>query len=256
MPPSQQRVALITGGSRGIGFGIAKALAAEGWRLAINGRRPAADVQEPLDELRSTGVDAIYCAGDVASDEDRAGMLAAIRSEFGRLDLLVNNAGITSPGRRDLLEATEDSFDKVFDVNLKGPFFLSQAAAKWMIEQREADPDYAGVIVNISSVSAEIVSINRGDYCMARAATTMMTRLWAARLAESGIAVYEVMPGVIRTDMTAGVTEKYDRMIADGLTAERRWGEPEDVARCVAMLARGELSYATGNVFHIDGGLL
>ena len=256
MPDSERRVALITGGSRGIGFGIARELANEGWRLAINGRRSHSDVHEPLNHLRTLGAETVYCVGDVASEDDRVRMLAAVRSEFGRLDLLVNNAGITSPGRRDVLEATAESFDLVFDVNLKGPFFLTQSAAKWMIEQRQADKHFRGVIVNISSVSAEVVSLNRGDYCMARAAMSMMTRLWAARLAESGIAVYEVRPGVIETDMTAGVTEKYDRLIAEGLTAERRWGKPRDVGRCVAMLARGDLTYATGNVLNIDGGLL
>lgn len=254
--PEQGRVALITGGSRGIGLGIARQLAAENWRLAINGRRDEQDVAETLDALRQTAPEVLYCQADVAAAADREAMLQAIRDRFGSLHLLVNNAGITSPGRRDLLEATPENFDLVFDVNLKGPFFLTQAAARWMIEQAAADPEYGGVVVNMSSVSGEIPSTNRADYCMARAAMTMMTRLWAARLAEHRVDVYEVRPGVIRTDMTAGVTEKYDRLIAEGLTAERRWGEPEDVGRTVAMLARRELTYATGNVINVDGGLL
>jgi NAD(P)-dependent dehydrogenase (short-subunit alcohol dehydrogenase family) len=191
----------------------------------------------------------------VASRDDRGSLVDRIREHFGRLDLLVNNAGITSPGRRDILEADEAGFDRVFAVNLKGPYFLTQAAANWMIEQRQSDPAFSGCIVNVSSVSGEIVSINRGDYCLTKAAIGMATKLWAARLAEHGIRVYEVRPGVIKSDMTAGVTDKYDRLIAEGLTLERRWGEPEDVGRAVALLARGDLPYATGQVLRIDGGM-
>jgi NAD(P)-dependent dehydrogenase (short-subunit alcohol dehydrogenase family) len=247
---------LVTGGSRGIGLGIAQALAADGWRLAINGMRSENDVRDTLDALQQTAPEVMYAQGDVSRAADRAAVLDAIDRRFGRLDLLVNNAGIAPPVRDDVLEATEESFDKVLAVNLKGPYFLTQAAARWMIAQRQTDATFDGCIINISSVSAELASINRGDYCLARAGTSMATRLWAVRLAEYGVRVYEIRPGVIATDMTAGVKEKYDRMIADGLTLERRWGQPQDVGRAAAALARGDLPYATGQVVNIDGGML
>lgn len=250
-----QRVALITGGARGIGLGIARCLARDGCRLALNGVRDESAVQPVLDEFRAAGRDVIYCRGDVSVAADRERILMQVRDRFGRLDVLVNNAGITSPGRKDILEADEESFDRVVSVNLKGPFFLTQLAARWMIEQRQADSAFRGVVINVSSISAEILSTNRGDYCLTKAATGMATKLWAARLAEFGIEVYEIQPGVIRSDMTAGVTEKYDRLIAEGLTLERRWGEPEDVGRAAAILFRGDLPYATGQVLKIDGGM-
>lgn len=250
------KTAFVTGGSRGIGFGIAESLAADGWRLAINGMRPESDVGETLDLLRSKSPEVIYVRGDVSQATDRAACLEQIRTKFGRLNLLVNNAGIAPRVRADILEATAESFDEMINVNLKGPYFLTQAVAKWMAEQRGADAAFDGCIVNISSISAEIASINRGDYCMARAGTSMATKLWAVRLAEFGVRVYEIRPGIIATDMTAGVKEKYDRMIADGLMLERRWGQPEDVGRAVAALARGEFPYATGQVVNIDGGMI
>lgn len=248
-------VALVTGGSRGIGLGIARALAGEGWSLAINGMRSEPEVREVLTVLADGGSEVIYCQGDVGLSADRQAMFDRCWEHFGRFHLLVNNAGITSPGRLDLLEATEEAFDRVLAVNLKGAYFLTQLAARRMIAQREQDADFTGTIVNISSISAQYASLNRGDYCISWAGVGMATKLWAARLAKHGIGVYEVRPGVIRTDMTAGVTEKYDQLIADGLTVEPRWGTPEDVGRTVAMLARGDLTYATGNVLMVDGGL-
>jgi 3-oxoacyl-[acyl-carrier protein] reductase len=256
MRPILNKIALVTGGSRGIGLGIARALADDGWHLAINGVRAESDVGEALDSLRRDRVKVAYCRGDISKPEDRWDVLAKVGQEFGALHLLVNNAGIAPPVRDDILAATEASFDRVFDVNLKGPYFLTQAVARWMIEQREADAAFDGAIINISSISAELASTNRGDYCMARAGTSMATKLWAVRLAEFGIRVYEIRPGVIATDMTAGVKEKYDRMIADGLTLERRWGQPDDVGRAVGALARGDFPYATGQVVNIDGGLM
>ena len=250
------KTALITGGSRGIGLGIARALAGDRWRLAVNGLRPEAAVRDVLDSLRQTAPEVIYCPGDVSSAADRAACLDRVDQHFGRLDLLVNNTGIAPPVRDDILEATEESFDKVLAVNLKGPYFLTQAVARWMIVQRQADATFDGCIVNISSVSAEWASTNRGDYCLARAGTSMATKLWAVRLAEYGIRVYEIRPGVIATDMTAGVKEKYDQMIANGLTLEPRWGQPADVGRAAATLARGDLPYATGQVVNIDGGMM
>jgi NAD(P)-dependent dehydrogenase (short-subunit alcohol dehydrogenase family) len=248
------KTAFVTGGSRGIGLGIAQALAAEGWRLAINGMRPEADVREVIHALRQRTA-TIYCQGDISRAADRAVCLDRIRSEFGALNLLVNNAGIAPPRRDDILEATEESFDKVFDVNLKGPYFLTQAVARHMIERRQDDPAFDGCIINISSVSAEVASVNRGDYCMARAGTSMATKLWAVRLAEFGIRVYEIRPGIVATDMTAGVKEKYDKLIAGGLTLEPRWGEPEDIGRAAAALARGDFPYASGQVVTLAGGM-
>jgi NAD(P)-dependent dehydrogenase (short-subunit alcohol dehydrogenase family) len=250
-----KRVALVTGGSRGIGLGIAESLADCGFDLAINGVREAAAVAGVVQSLMRRGAEVLYCRGDVAISSDRQAVLDAVRARFSRLDVLVNNAGVAPTVRADILDASEESFDRVVGINLKGPYFLTQLAARWMIDQRAADAAFSGVIVNVSSVSATEASINRGDYCISKAGVTMATQLWAHRLAEHGIAVYEVRPGIITTDMTAPVKEKYDRLMAGGLTVENRWGMPEDVGRAVAMLARGELTYATGNVLMIDGGL-
>jgi NAD(P)-dependent dehydrogenase (short-subunit alcohol dehydrogenase family) len=255
MARSSKRVALVTGGSRGIGFGVAEWLADSGFDVAINGVRPAADVVDALSKLSARGVNTHYVQGNVADSEDRQTILDGVRQHFGRLDVLVNNAGVAPNVRADILDATEESYDRVMDINLKGPYFLTQLAARWMIEQRQADSNFRGVVVNISSVSATEASINRGEYCISKAGIMMATQLWAHRLAEFGIAVYEVRPGVIHTDMSAAVAEKYDRLIANGLTVENRWGEADDIGRAVAMLARGELTYATGNVLNIDGGL-
>ena len=255
MPESHRRVALITGGSRGIGLGIAQALARNEWDLAINGVRTESEVQTVLQDLRSLGAEVVYCQGDVGQAVDRSAIIATVKSHFNQLHLVVNNAGITSPGRQDILNASEEAFDRVMAVNLKGAFFLTQIAARWMIEQREQTSKYEGCVINISSISGEFASSNRGDYCISWSGMTMLTKLWAARLGEYGMPVYEIRPGIIRTDMTAGVTEKYDRLIADGLTIEPRWGTPEDVGRAVVTLARGDLPYATGNYIMIDGGM-
>lgn len=252
---AESKVALITGGARGIGLAIAQHLAAAGCDLAINGVRPESDVADVLAGLRRTGRDVIYCQGDVGDAVDRQRIIDQVRQHFGRLHVLINNAGITSIGRKDLLEAEEANFDRVMAVNLKGPFFLTQLAARWMVDQQAADAAFRGVVINVSSVSAEIISLNRGDYCLTKAATGMATKLWAARLAPHRIDVYEIQPGVIRSDMTAPVTDKYDRLIAAGLTLEPRWGEPDDVGRAAAMLVRGDLPYATGQVLKIDGGM-
>ena len=255
MAKTSKRVALITGGSRGIGLGIAESLADSGFDLAINGVREENQVADALAGLNKRGTTVHYCQGDVASASDRQAIVDAVRERFARLDVLVNNAGVAVAARVDLLEATEESYDRVMGINLKGPYFLTQLAARWMIEQRTADATFNGVIVNISSVSATEASTNRGEYCISKAGIVMATQLWAHRLAEFGIPVYEVRPGIIHSDMSAAVAEKYNKLIANGLTVENRWGEPEDVGRAVAMLARNELSYATGNVLMIDGGL-
>ena len=252
---TSRKVALVTGGSRGIGLGIAKELAVSGFDLVINGRRDASEVAQPMAELQSLGGETMYILADIAEIGEHAKLLDAARKQFGRLDVLVNNAGIAPPVRADILEATPDSFDKVIQTNLRGPYFLTQSSARWMIEQHKENPDYRGCIVNISSVSATVASTNRGDYCISKAGISMATKLWAVRLAEFGIDVYEVRPGIIETDMTAGVKQKYDPLIANGIAVERRWGTPADVGKAVAMLARNELPYATGQVLLVDGGL-
>lgn len=239
-----KRVALVTGGSRGIGLGIARSLLKDGFEVAICGVRPTC-------EHKSFA----YFQCDVGNPTARGQMLDAIRQQFGRLHVLVNNAGITSPDRRDILKATEESFETVVRTNLRGPFFLTQAVARWMIEQKRATAAFAGCIINISSVSATMVSVNRGDYCISKAGIAMATQLWATRLGEFNIPVYEVRPGVIKTDMTTPVTAKYDKLFAEGLAPQCRWGTPEDVGMAVAALARGDFPYSTGAVITVDGGL-
>ncbi len=252
---SSSRVALVTGGASGIGYGISHALALEGVSLALCGRRAESEIQGPLDELRDLGVEVLYVSADVADSGDRAAVLEAIRERFGRLDILVNNAGVGPRERNDILDATEESYDWVMGINLKGPYFLTQAAARWMIEQQDEAEDRFQTIINIGSISATVASTNRGEYCISKTGIGMATQLWAARLGEEGIPVYEVRPGITRSDMTSGVTEKYDRLIEDGLLVQPRWGEPEDVGKAVAMLARGDLPYSTGQVVMVDGGL-
>ena len=253
-------VAMITGASRGIGRGIALELAKSGYDVVVNyvGRKEAAreTAAACLKAAQQAGSEicAEICQADVGQPADRQRLIEFSRQTFHRLDLLVNNAGITSIGRSDILEATEDNFDRLMAVNLKGPYFLSQLAARWMIEQVKADPKRQPKMVNVSSVSSYVVSVHRGDYCLAKAALGMLTKLFAVRLANQGIRVYEVCPGVIATDMTAPVKDKYDRLISEGLSPIRRWGAPEDVGRAVAMLARDGLSFSTGEVINVDGG--
>ncbi len=250
-----KKVALITGGSRGIGLGIAKSLAQAGFDLAINGVRNEEDAQGALEELRQLGAEVLYCQGDVGKEESRKAIMEKIRSHFGRLNVLVNNAGVAPKERKDILEATEESFDYVLDTNLKSSYFLSQAAANWMVEQKGADDSFEAAIINVSSISATVVSINRGEYCIAKAGMSMATQLFAVRLGEYNIPVYEVRPGIIATDMTAKVTGKYDKLIAEGLTVQQRWGLPDDVGKAVAALSTGSFPYSTGQVIMVDGGM-
>ncbi|HEX4130263.1 MAG TPA: 3-ketoacyl-ACP reductase [Pirellulales bacterium] len=247
-------VALVTGGSRGIGRAIALELSRSGHAVAVNYAHRAEAAEQVVAEIRSAGGDALAVRADVAAATDREAMVAKIVDRFGRIDVLVNNAGITSRGRRDLLEATEESWDQVFATNLKGPFFLAQRVARVMIDQVQQQQLAAGTIVNVSSISAYAVSTDRADYCLTKAATGMMTWLFADRLAEFGIHVFEVCPGVIATDMTGPVKAKYDRLISEGFAPIRRWGQPEDVAKAVAALVRGELPFSTGQRIDIDGG--
>lgn len=249
------RIALITGGTRGIGLGISESLAKEGFHLALCGRKAESEVSEALDGLRRHGVEVLYVRSDVSSEEDRKRLLDAVQDRFGALHALVNNAGVAPLERADVLSVTEESFDRVMDINLKGPFFLTQAVANWMVEQAEESEAFTGTIVNVGSISATLASTNRGEYTISKAGIAMATQLWAVRLAEYGISVFEVRPGIIRTDMTSGVVEKYDRMIGEGLTLQPRWGEPDDVGKAVAMLCRNDLPYSTGQIIMVDGGL-
>lgn len=250
-----KKVALVTGGSRGIGLGIATHLALAGFDLAINGVREESAVKDVLKELQAKGSDAIYVRGNLASSADRKEMIARVGKHFGRLNLLVNNAGMAPRERRDILEATEESFDEVISTNLKGTYFLTQLAANWMIEQKKADQNFEATIVNVSSISATVASTNRGEYCVSKAGLSMTTQLFATRLGEFNIPVFEVRPGVIDTDMTAGAKAKYDKLISEGLTVQKRWGFPDDVGKVVAALASGSFPYSTGQVIMVDGGL-
>lgn len=224
--------ALVTGGTRGIGRGIAEKLRDEGWEVTVSCRTPRE-------------IPGIKCvAADNSVPEERARLL----KEAGDIELMVNNAGIAPKERADLLDMSEKSMDELLKVNLNGPFFLTQQAAKGMIARGR------GMIINISSMSAYTVSVNRGEYCISKAGISMMTQLFAARLAEYGIPVYEIRPGIIHTDMTSKVTEKYDALIGGGLLPIARWGTPADVAEAVSVLAEGRLRYSTGEVINVDGG--
>jgi NAD(P)-dependent dehydrogenase (short-subunit alcohol dehydrogenase family) len=249
------KVAYITGGSRGIGFGIAIALARDGFDIAINGVREEHLVQKSLNQLTTFNTEVIYCQGNVAIPEDRSRMISRIKNHFGRLDVLVNNAGIAPKQRANLLNMTEESYDDVMTTNLKGPFFLTQEIASWMIEQQQQQPGFTGMIINISSISATVVSTNRGEYCMSKAGMSMMTQLYAVTMGEYGIPVYEIRPGIVATDMTSKVKEKYDKKIDEGLCVQKRWGYPEDTGEVVSALASQKLPYSTGQVIMVDGGL-
>lgn len=246
--------AIVTGASRGIGRAIAVALGRQGFAVTVNYRSNADAAAEVVAEVQATGADAVAVAADVGCSAARAELVTTTLERFGRIDVLVNNAGITSPGRKDLLEATEESWERVLDTNLKGPFFLAQLTARKMLElQRQGTVDRC-TLINISSISAYAVSRNRADYCIAKAGMEMMTWLFAERLADDNIRVYEICPGVIASDMTAPVREKYDQQIADGLTPIRRWGEPEDVAKAVSTLVTDAFAFSTGERFNVDGG--
>ncbi len=256
-------VALITGASRGIGRGIALELANDGCDLVINFVNNAAAARQTAEDCaaaaraRGRTIQVETCRADIGQGEGRQRLIDFTRSQFGRLDVLVNNAGVAPDVRADILEATEESFDRLLRINVKGPYFLTQRAARWMIQQSGAAGRQSGAkpkIITISSVSAYAASTNRGDYCAAKAALSMLTPLFAARLAEYGILVYEIRPGIIATDMTGPVKAKYDKMIEDGLTPIKRWGTPEDVGKAVSALVRGALPFSTGEVINVDGG--
>ncbi len=253
-------VALVTGASRGIGRGIALELSKTGFDVVINyaGNREAAEktAADCVVAGKSAGhsVRAEICQADVSQAVQRETLIAFTQARFGRLDLLVNNAGVAPNVRADILEAGEESFDRLININVKGPYFLTQLASRWMIEQVKANPSQKPKIITVTSISAYTASINRGDYCMAKAALAMLTPLYAARLAEFGINVYEIRPGIIATDMTGPVKEKYDKLIGEGLTPIQRWGQPDDIGKAVVAIATGMLPFSTGEVLNVDGG--
>lgn len=250
-----KRTALITGAGRGIGLGIAQKLAEENFNIVIMDIHEADAVQDAVRSLEAAGAEVLYCRADVSSAESRAKMIGEIKARFGRLDVLVNNAGVAPRVRADILEATEESYEWVMKINLQGPYFLTQACANWMIEQKQADDSFSGCIINIASMSSVVASPSRGEYCVSKAGMSMMTQLFAVRLGEFNIPVYEIRPGIIKTDMTKVVTEKYDRLIfEEGILVQSRWGLPEDIAKAAAMMARGDIAYSTGQVITVDGG--
>lgn len=251
---NNQRVALVTGASRGIGRAIAIALGAEGYQLVVHYNNQIQAAHGTLEEIQSKGGQGIILQANLGKTKDRCELVEAIKVKYSRLDILVNNAGMAPRERVDLLDMTEASYDEVLEVNLKGPFFLTQACAKWMIELSTTLNPYSPAIINIGSISAYTSSTNRGEYCISKAGMGMMTALFADRLADSGIRVYEIRPGIIETDMTQGVKPKYDALISNGLTPIRRWGQAEDVAKTVAAIAMGALPFSTGEVINVDGG--
>lgn len=257
---TQPPVALVTGASRGIGRGIALALARSGYSVAINfavNREAAEECQRLCRAEAPAGSAASFeiFQGDIAIARHRRQLLDAVVARFGWVDLLVNNAGVAPTERKDLLEATEESFDRLIAINLRGPYFLTQAVANfWLGGLKDHSDGPRPKVITISSISAYTASINRGDYCISKAGLAMMTQLFAARLAGEGIRVYEIRPGIVATDMTGPVKEKYDRMIADGLTPIARWGTPEDVGRAVVAIAQDHFPFSTGEVLNVDGG--
>lgn len=251
---SDRPVALITGSSRGIGRGIALELAPLGYSIVVNYVRNEPAARGTAAAVEQAGARAWVCQADVASADDRVRLVREALAQFGRIDMLVNNAGVPVADRVDLLDATEASWDRIVSTNLKGPYFLTQLVAREMIRLQAAGIVERPKIINISSVSAYAASTNRGEYCIAKAGMTMMTQLYADRLAEHGIQVFEIRPGVIESDMTAPVREKYDRLIAEGFTPIRRWGQPSDVGKAVAAIARDFLPFSTGEVINVDGG--
>jgi 3-oxoacyl-[acyl-carrier protein] reductase len=247
--------ALITGGTRGIGFGIAEALARDGYNLAINGVRDEEEAEEALKKLRKYNIEVIYCQGNIGDAADRKRIIEKAYTRFQNVNVLVNNAGVAPKVRSHLMDLTEEAYDYLMDINLKGTFFFTQETANRMIAEKKRDSAYEASIITITSVSAEAASVSRGEYCISKAGLAMTTKLFAIALAEVNIPVYEVRPGIIETDMTSGVKEKYDTLIKGGLTLEKRWGKPEDIGKIVAALAKGDIPYATGQVISPDGGM-
>ena len=244
-----KKTVIVTGASRGIGRAVSLKLAADGFAVVAAARGTAEKAAEYVGELQKLSPESIYVSADISSEEDRRRLVDTAFDRFGGLDILVNNAGVAPTERRDILEMTEESMQRLLDINLKGTFFLTQYAANRMLAAKCGE-----MIINVTSMSAYTASVNRGEYCISKAGLSMATELFAARLAEYGINVYEIRPGIIRTDMTAAVTEKYEAMIAGGLLPISRMGTPEDIAGAVSAVASGALPYSTGEVINVDGG--
>jgi len=257
---NDRQVAIVTGASRGIGKAIACELASLGYDLVIShfdfkdGQPDDSAAQETQKEICGTGAKCEAFRGDISNAADRTKLVELTKTVYGRCDMLVNNAGVAPAKRVDILEATEESYDRVMNINLKGPYFLTQLVANWMIEQRKNNPKGGMRICTTGSMSAYTSSPARGEYCVSKAGIGMMTILFADRLAEYNIGVFEIRPGIIKTDMTSVVTEKYDKLIGDGLLPTKRWGFPEDIAKAVGAIAEGRLDYSTGQVINVDGG--
>jgi len=249
-----KKVAIVTGGARGIGNSIAQQLAKEGYAIAIFDVIPPENVKENLDLFKDYNVPFIYIQGNLADSGDRQRLVRDVIDRFGRIDVLVNNAGVSPKVRKDILEMEEESFDFVIGINLKGTLFLTQLVAREMIRLVNSGVNIQPIIINISSMSAYTSSTSRGEYCISKAGISMITKLFADRLAEYGIYVYEIRPGIIMTDMTSVVKEKYDKLIDEGVTLIKRWGYPQDIANAVSVLCSGKLSYSTGEVINVDGG--
>ena len=247
------RTALVTGGSRGIGLSIVKELGLNGYRVALMATRPEEEYPESTEILRKAGVDYFWFSGDISNSEDRKRVVLQALEALGTFDVLVNNAGVAPKVRADLLTMTEESFDYVIGTNTKANMFMTQAVALQMMKQ-PLHGDKRGTIINISSCSAEVSSVNRGEYCVSKAGISMLTKLYADRLAPEGIFVYEIRPGVIRTDMTSQVEEKYTELIRQGMLPIARWGVPEDVAKAVRAFCSDDFCYTTGNYIDVDGG--
>ena len=247
-------LAIVTGAGRGIGRGIAVSLAEAGYDIVINYCSNNTSALEAKQQVEALNVKCEIVQADISIADDRVKLVTFSKANFGRCDLLVNNAGVAPNQRLDILEASEESFDRVMSINLKGPYFLTQLIANWMIGQKEKFPDRKCRIVNIGSISAYTSSPGRGEYCVSKAGMGMMTKLYAVRLAEFGIGVYEVRPGIIETDMTSAVKGKYDKLIAEGLTPIKRWGKPADVGQAVCAIGQGRLDFSTGQVIDVDGG--
>lgn len=251
----EEKIASVTGSRRGIGLAIAEELAKEGYRVVVSDLVPEQEAEPALAGLRESGAKADYIRCDISSSEDRRNFIETVAKRYGRLDVHVNNAGVAPKVRADLLETTEESFDFLMNINLRGTFFMCQSVANAMIRMKDGClGDYRPRIVNIASMSAYTSSTNRGEYCISKAGISMVTKLFADRLAEYGIPVFEVRPGIIRSDMTKPVAEKYEKLIAEGITPIRRFGLPKDVADCVMAAVSGRLDFATGQVLNADGG--
>lgn len=245
----EKSVALVTGAARGIGYAIARRLSADGSAVVV------VDIADEKNKIKELGESCIFIKGDITSSESRRMVLEIIIKEYGRLDILINNAGVAPKTRLDILETTEESMDFVLGVNLKGTFFLTQLVSKYMIQEISDGMDIKPIIINISSISANTSSPSRGEYCISKAGVSMITSLFADRLAEYGINVYEIRPGIILTDMTSVVKEKYDKLIGEGLVPFKKWGYPKDIANSVGALCSGDFSFSTGEIIYVDGGL-